>query len=597
MSQIDKLNENISLIEMLFKTDEFQSLKDEIVKDSFRTMLKYLQYQNEKLNQIEINLYNKITRQEFNEVLKSKVSYSELISKFNENEIQFSPNYSNNIILNSLSQDIHNLKSQFSSLSQKIDNCVTSRCISDENTNYDWKSMINKNDKDLTNFIIDVQKKFIKYDDMINEIKMSQINKKDIFSEIEKAIDIKTNYNMKILDDKISNYKKELSEQVINENKEKFDNNNKENLVNKNNIINNSIDLNEIKCKYDSINSFLLDLNKKYHDKADKEDIINIYNSMEKIKNEIVNNKHEINNKINNIINDENNLKNDYNKLTNLITKVENDNKKLNNNLKENNEFISSMKNDISLLQKNVESQSQNLSIINSLDTSMNSNSNLKNMNYEISYLKNFVNKFMLDAKNEQQKIINNISKIINKSIIPEDFSKKYGDLIEEMKNKVDYKLYNEKMKIQDNINNLLTNNLITAKWKSNFIEKNIIIWDEQISNNFPTLFLNNRNNVIIKQKGFYLIKIIILNEINKNNAINLQIIINGNTIYNCAQNNMNKLFLGGKINKFGNNFLSADLIVEECVNINEVSRIEVKTENLTYSSGELNAILIINSI
>lgn len=594
MAQRDKSNENIALIEMLFKTDEFQSLKDEIIKDSFRTMLKYLKYQNEKLNQTEINLYNKISREEFNEVLKSKVSYSDLISKYNEDGMKLSSNYSNNN-LNNLSNEIHNLKIQLSSLSKKIDNCTSS----EENINDEWKSIISKNDKDLTNFIVEVQKKFINYDDMINEIKMNQINKKDIFSEIQKGIDIKTDYNMKILDDKLLNYKKELNNQIINENNEKIDNNrsNNETIVNKNNLINNNIDLNEVKCKYDSINTFLIDVNKRYHDKADKEDIINIYNSMEKIKNEIVINKHEINNKINDIINDDDKFKNDYNQLIKLINKNENDVKKINSILKENNEYINNIKNDISLLQKSVESQNQNLSIINTLDTSTISNTSLKNINYEISYLKNFINKFMLDAKNEQQKIIDNISKIITKNIIPEDFSKKYGDMTEKMNNKVDYKIYNEKMKIQDNINNLLTNNLIIAKWKSNFIETNIIVWDEQISNNFPTLFVNNRTNIIIKQKGIYLIKIIILNEINKNNAINLQIIVNGNTIYNCAPNTMNKLFLGGQINKFGNNFQSADLIVEECVNINEVSRVEVKTENLSYSSGKLNAILIINSV
>ena len=76
-----KYSGNIELLDFLFKTEQFHCIKDEIIKDSFQAILSLLKYQNDKINQIDNNIYNKITREEFNENLKTKVNYSEFMSQ------------------------------------------------------------------------------------------------------------------------------------------------------------------------------------------------------------------------------------------------------------------------------------------------------------------------------------------------------------------------------------------------------------------------------------------------------------------------------------------------------------------------------------
>ena len=82
----NKYSENIALLEMLLKTQQFNSLKDEIIKDTFKTILSCFIYQNDKLNQIDTYLYNKISREEFNENIKNKVNFSDFMSQLNKIE-------------------------------------------------------------------------------------------------------------------------------------------------------------------------------------------------------------------------------------------------------------------------------------------------------------------------------------------------------------------------------------------------------------------------------------------------------------------------------------------------------------------------------
>ena len=67
-----KYGENIGILDMHLKTDQFNSLKDEIIKDSLKTILSCFKYHNDKINQIDAYLYNKISREEFNQNLKIK---------------------------------------------------------------------------------------------------------------------------------------------------------------------------------------------------------------------------------------------------------------------------------------------------------------------------------------------------------------------------------------------------------------------------------------------------------------------------------------------------------------------------------------------
>ena len=122
-----KYNENIRLLDMLLKTEQFLSLKDDIVKDSFKAILSCLKLQNDKINQMNIDLYDKITREEFNENIKHKVNFSDFMTQINDleekekrayNNIETDPstiksnNYNYNNIDN-LNKDVQNLKIEF----------------------------------------------------------------------------------------------------------------------------------------------------------------------------------------------------------------------------------------------------------------------------------------------------------------------------------------------------------------------------------------------------------------------------------------------------------------------------------------------------
>ena len=58
-------------------------MKDDIVKDSFKAVLSCLKLQNDKISQINIDLYDKITREEFNENIKHKVNFSDFMTQLN----------------------------------------------------------------------------------------------------------------------------------------------------------------------------------------------------------------------------------------------------------------------------------------------------------------------------------------------------------------------------------------------------------------------------------------------------------------------------------------------------------------------------------
>ena len=135
-----KGNENIELLEMLFKTEQFLYLKDDIIKDSFKAILSCLKNQNDRINNIDSNLYDKIGREEFNENLKNKVNFSDFMSQLNnmpennridkrtiylpriENEKQFNEKECNinNISLYDLNNDIKNVKIECAMLSKKL---------------------------------------------------------------------------------------------------------------------------------------------------------------------------------------------------------------------------------------------------------------------------------------------------------------------------------------------------------------------------------------------------------------------------------------------------------------------------------------------
>ena len=191
-----KSNENIELLEMLFKTEQFLYLKDDIIKDSFKAILSCLKNQNDRINNIVSNLYDKIGREEFNENLKNKVNFSDFMSQLNnmpennridkrtiylpriENEKQLNEKEynTNNISLYDLNNDIKNLKIECAMLSKKLENMMLiqngdspediTRKETDKNSNI-IKDKLENNEKDITNLSINLQNNVIKINDTI----------------------------------------------------------------------------------------------------------------------------------------------------------------------------------------------------------------------------------------------------------------------------------------------------------------------------------------------------------------------------------------------------------------------------------------------
>lgn len=346
MRKKDKYDEDLFLIEMLYKTEEFNSINEEIIKDSFKTMLTLIKHQNEKINQLDSELYSKVNREEFNEYLKNKVDYlvmnekikeeinpyakytkRDIVSKQellvnnqnklkNNNELgkekEMCENNEQSLFtnliyiqsMNNLYKDLNNLKLQFSMLSKNINTLMSS--IKTENKEFfflnstdelELKNKVLKNDKDLTELIINVQNKFIKYEDILNNLSINQLNKEDIFEEIQKKVKKTQNDTIKYIEKQYNEIKKFINHQItdtiidlIPDNKL---NKNKENL-NKSNI---ELIINDLKMKYNNINESFNVLNNKYQDKRINENIENINIKIEEIKRILNNFQEETKNK------------------------------------------------------------------------------------------------------------------------------------------------------------------------------------------------------------------------------------------------------------------------------------------------------------
>ena len=196
--------DNLGLLDILFKTEQFLSLKDEIIKDSLKAILSCLKIQNDKINKIDIGLFNKISREEFNENIKNKVNFSDFMSQLHEltkkgkdkavdKKEKFTstkPKYAEEAsLLDTLNKDIQNLKIENSMISKKLENITLLNSdnifidIDNEKKNKfltDIKNKLDKNEKDITNITVNFQNKLIKIDDSISNLKMNQMSKDEI---------------------------------------------------------------------------------------------------------------------------------------------------------------------------------------------------------------------------------------------------------------------------------------------------------------------------------------------------------------------------------------------------------------------------------
>ena len=612
-----KYSENIGLLDMLLKTEQFLSLKDDIVKDSFKAILSCLKLQNDKINQINIDLYDKITREEFNENIKHKVNFSDLMTQLNDleekdkrayNNIETDPstiksksnNYNFNNIDN-LNKDVQNLKLEFLMFSKKIDNLMLlstgynpgdiSLEEKDKMLFMEMSKKLEKNEKDITELTVRTQNKFIKYDDIISNIENSQINKNELNRDIKTELKKIEENKMKLIENEFTKIKNNINNQITNTLLE-LKQNQSENDNNNGNINNIKTDLmlKEVMTRFNIFDETIKEMNSKFHRKVDKEEIIDIYSSIEKLNNKIINQKNEIELRLNEL---NNNYKIEYNKRNNSENELnmeyfEKEIKNIKLNINDDFNLINNLKDEIISFQKDknkfIENENNK---INNLENIYNYNTNIYPKNdfkNEVAYLKRFINTFMLEIKNENRKSNEMILDSLKEKMDIDDINKVLNEINIDMNNKLNSDIFNKQVQIQNDINNYLCKEHILGRWisyKTTPLKNAFIVWDEQLINLAPNnyYFTPSNTQILIKKKGIYLIKIIIFNSFIQNNQIsNVQLFVDREKIYNYSYIK-HKIFINEENSKNNNNNFEESFIAEECIQVNNICRIEVRID------------------
>ena len=616
-----KYSENIGLLDMLLKTEQFLSLKDDIVKDSFKAILSCLKLQNDKLNQMNIDLYDKITREEFNESIKHKVNFSDFMTQLNDldekekrvyNNIETDPstiksnNFNNNNIDN-LNKDVQNLKIEFSMFSKKIDNLLLlntgynpgdiSLEEKDKTLFMELSKKLEKNEKDITELTVNIQNKFIKYDDIISNIENSQINKNELNKDIKTGLKKMEENKIKFIENEFTKIKNNINKQItdtlleLNQNqKESKDNNDN------NNNIKTDLMLKEVMTRFNIFDETIKEMNSKFHRKIDKDEVIDIYSSIEEINNKIINLKNEIDLRLNQL---KNNYKIEYNKKNDVENELnmeyfEKEIKNIKLNINDNFNLINNLKDEIISFQKDKNKLIENESYkINNLENIYNYNTNIYPKNdfkNEVAYLKRFINSFMLEIKNENRKSNEMILDALKEKMDIDDINKVLNEINIDMNNKLNSEVFNRQVQIQNDINNYLCKEHILGRWisyKTTPLKNAFIIWDEQLINLAPNnyCFTLNNTQLLIKKKGIYLIKIIIFNSFLQNNQIsNVQLVIDREKIYNYSYIK-HKIFINEENSK-NNNYFEESFIAEECIQVNNICRIEVRIDGFDFDNN-----------
>lgn len=616
-----KYSENIGLLDMLLKTEQFLSLKDDIVKDSFKAILSCLKLQNDKLNEMNIDLYDKITREEFNESIKHKVNFSDFMTQLNDldekekrvyNNIETDPstiksnNFNNNNIDN-LNKDVQNLKIEFSMFSKKIDNLLLlntgynpgdiSLEEKDKTLFMELSKKLEKNEKDITELTVNIQNKFIKYDDIISNIENSQINKNELNKDIKTGLKKMEENKIKFIENEFTKIKNNINKQITDTLLE-LNQNQKESKDNNDNINNIKTDLmlKEVMTRFNIFDETIKEMNSKFHRKIDKDEVIDIYSSIEEINNKIINLKNEIDLRLNQL---KNNYKIEYNKKNDVENELnmeyfEKEIKNIKLNINDNFNLINNLKDEIISFQKDKNKLIENESYkINNLENIYNYNTNIYPKNdfkNEVAYLKRFINSFMLEIKNENRKSNEMILDALKEKMDIDDINKVLNEINIDMNNKLNSEVFNRQVQIQNDINNYLCKEHILGRWisyKTTPLKNAFIIWDEQLINLAPNnyCFILNNTQLLIKKKGIYLIKIIIFNSFLQNNQIsNVQLVIDREKIYNYSYIK-HKIFINEENSK-NNNYFEESFIAEECIQVNNICRIEVRIDGFDFDNN-----------
>ena len=602
----------MQVLDMLLKTEQFLSLKDEIIKDSLKAILSCLKIQNDKINTIDKELYNKINREEFNKNIKTKVNFSDFMKEVNElkekeQKINFisnnstKNNYSKSSI-DSINKDIQNLKIEYSIISKKFENLMMLKKnnfledINNEKENKffnELQNKIEKNETDITNLTVDVQNKLIKIDDNIENIKMNQMNKNEINNIIIDNFKKYEEINSKNMENEFMTIKNNLNKQIT----DTFIDLNQNSTSNNNQNIKMDLLLKEINSKLDIFDETIKEMSSKFHKKSDKEEIVNIYKNIEEIKNDIINQKNEIKTKIEKL--NEQNSKHNYinNENENIINYFEKEIKNIKMNINDNYNEIKNIKED--LINTNIDinnnfekiymnkmNNSNNIEIIS--DDNLYPKNDIKN---EIAYLKRFINTFMLEVKNENKRSNDMLLNLLKEKMNINDINKILNQISKDLDNKVDVDKYNNQLYIQKDINNYICKEHILGRWisyKNTTLKHAFIIWNEQLINLAPNnyCFTPNNTQILIKENGLYLIKIIIFNGNKQRDTLsNVQLIIDRKKIYNYSYINK-KVFINDNKN---NNSYEESMIFEECISVNKICRVEVRLDGFNHYEKDEN--------
>ena len=143
---------------------------------------------------------------------------------------------------------------------------------------------LEKNEKDITELTVKLQNQFIKYDDIISNIENSQINKNELNQDIKTGLKKIEENKMKLIENEFTKIKNNLNKQITDKLLE-LNQNQKESNDNNSNINNIKTDLmlKEVMTRFNIFDETIKEMNSKFHRKIDKEEIIDIYSSIEEL--------------------------------------------------------------------------------------------------------------------------------------------------------------------------------------------------------------------------------------------------------------------------------------------------------------------------
>ena len=575
---------------------------------------------NELLNLFE----EKISEEEFSTKLSEKVSFEEIKNYFSEGKIKINIE----LLMNDLNRNFVNMKDFTEVMEKKINkenvikmleqkvNISDLNIVNNEIQNIkNIENRIKEIDNDFDRFIDNIKKQFNSVSNTLDNLNFLKVDQKnfEIFNNKLMEIENKINNKNFLISNDIVEFNQKIGD--LSKNFEFLTNN--INLVDKkyekitNEVLKNNFAEIEISKVYEKIEKIENQINKISNlldnklDKQETEFINNKINEIKEITNNTKNNIYE-NKKI--LTTDD--LKDLY---TDIFGKVQSRFENLQNYTKD---FLKKFDNDIiqNLDHKaNQEDLQELLSLkldINNLKTII-SQKNEQNSSYEINNLINNISQNYL-SKNEYQSILKNIDEIKNELILKSNINeimvylKDKADINEvnkaltlihnELDNKLFVKDFNHAMKNQNSINTTLVQENKIGKWlwdSGNLRGGHTVPWEIQKINNCPDNYIWDKDtiNLVINNKGIYYLNLIFF----ANSFSIIKIFINGEIAFSKEKKNNSKErgYINFEENSNNTNINTTNIKISKYFLFNEKSRISV-----TYTgSDNVKAILEIKEV